>query len=290
MSRRRRQEEQVNNERWLVSYADFMTLLFAFFVVMYAISSVNEGKYKTLSHSLIAAFQSPSRTIEPIQVGVLARTKTQNPMAIDSIPRNMPLPEMIISREELMIGDLGLGSDYPPTPLDAITGRIVQDMRELIEQDLITIRRTSLWLEVELNTSILFPSASVMLIPEAEDILRQLADILKPYPNPIRVEGFTDSLPINTPVFTSNWELSAARAARVVRLFAEAGVEPARMAAVGFGEYRPIADNQTAAGRSQNRRVSLIVLAGQEDSRNLMDSAREQSRILPEAAPEVLAP
>lgn len=281
MSRRRRQEEQENQERWLVSYADFMTLLFAFFVVMYAISSVNEGKYKTLSHSLIAAFQTPSRTIEPIQVGVLARTRMQAPMAIDAMPRNMALPELVINRSELMLGEFGFSDEYPPTPLDAITGRIVQEMRPLIEQDLITIRRTSLWLEVELNTNILFPSASVLLYPEAQEILRQLADILRPYPNPIRVEGFTDSLPINTQVFASNWELSAARAARVVRLFAEEGVTPARMAAVGFGEYRPVGDNQTAEGRSQNRRVSLIVLAGDADSRNLMDSTREQARVRP---------
>lgn len=280
MSRRRRQVEQENHERWLVSYADFMTLLFAFFVVMYAISSVNEGKYKTLSHSLMAAFHTPSRTIEPIQVGVLARTRAQNPLAIDSVPRNMPLPEQIISREELILGDLEFYSEHPPTPLDAITERIVAEMRPLIAQDLITIRRTSLWLEVELNTSILFASASVELIPEAQEILRQLAEILIPYPNPIRVEGFTDSLPINTALFASNWELSAGRAARVVRLLAEAGVEPSRMAAVGFGEHRPIADNQTPAGRTQNRRVSLIVLAGHEDSRNLMDSAREQARVL----------
>lgn len=283
MSRRRKREEHKENlDRWLVSYADFMTLLFAFFVVMYAVSSVNEGKYKTLSHSLVAAFQTPSRTIEPIQVGVLARTRVQSPMAIDSIPRNMHVPELLLSQYELMLGEIGLDNEFPPTPLDVISGRIIQEMRPLIEQELITVRRTSLWLEVELNTTILFPSASVALYPEAEEVLRQLAAILRPFPNPIRVEGFTDSRPINTEVFPSNWELSAGRAARVVRLFAEEGVAPERMAVVGFGEYRPVADNRTPEGRAQNRRVSLIVLAGSQDSRHLMDRAREQARVLPE--------
>lgn len=276
MARRRRQEETENHERWLVSYADFMTLLFAFFVVMYAISSVNEGKYKTLSHSLMAAFHTPSRTIEPVQVGVLARTRDQNPLAIDSVPRNMPLPEQLISRHELESLDLDLNESAQP--LEMIAERIVQEMRPLIEADLITIRRTALWLEVELSATILFDSGSVSLVPQAKEVLEQLAEILRPFPNPIRVEGFTDTVPIHTPQFVSNWELSAARAARVVRLFEREGIEPVRMAAVGFGEHRSTGDNSTPEGRSRNRRVSLVVLAGQ-DSRQLMDGSRDRDQM-----------
>lgn len=276
MRRRRRQEEPENHERWLVSYADFMTLLFAFFVVMYAISSVNEGKYKTLSHSLVAAFQTPSRTIEPVQVGVLARTREQNPLAIDSVPRNMPLPEQLISRH--VIEELNLEQGQEESPLDVMTERIVSQMRPLIEAELITIRRTAFWLEVELNATILFNSGSVALMPEAQGVLERLAAILKPFPNPIRVEGFTDTVPIHTPQFASNWELSAARAARVVRLFEQEGVEPSRMAAIGFGEHRSIDDNSTAEGRSRNRRVSLVVLAGQ-DSRHQMDDTRDTDQL-----------
>jgi chemotaxis protein MotB len=282
MARRRKHEEHENHERWLVSYADFITLLFAFFVVMYAVSSVNEGKYRTLSHSLIAAFQTPSRSIEPIQVGELARTRDQAPLAIDSVPRNMPLPEHMIDRSQLIEGAEQGGE--ASAALDAIADRIVNDMRPLIEMNLIKVRRTSLWLEVELNTNILFASGSVALAPEAYKILRQLAEILRPFPNPIRVEGFTDNVPISTSQFGSNWELSAVRAAQVVRLFAEQGMDPARMAAVGFGEHRPVADNLTVDGRNQNRRVALVVLAGQ-DSRYLMDVARDRSEIQLPAAP-----
>lgn len=276
MARRRRQEEPENHERWLVSYADFMTLLFAFFVVMYAISSVNEGKYKTLSHSLMAAFHTPSRTIEPVQVGVLARTRDQSPLAIDTVPRNMPLPEQIISKQELEA--FGFELDEPASTLDVITERIISEMRHLIEADLITIRRTALWLEVELSTTILFGSGSIVLLAESKDILKQLAEILEPFPNPIRVEGFTDTVPISTPQFASNWELSTARAARVVRLFEQEGVDPVRMAAVGFGEHRSTGDNSTPEGRSRNRRVSLVVLAGQ-DSRHMMDDNRDRDQL-----------
>ena len=115
-------------------------------------------------------------------------------------------------------------------------------------------------MEVEIKTSILFPSGSAILQPEALPILSEIADILKDFPNPIHVEGFTDSVPINTVAFPSNWELSAGRAASVVHLFTKDGVEPRRMAAIGLGEYRPIADNATAEGRNKNRRVVLLIM------------------------------
>ena len=135
-----------------------------------------------------------------------------------------------------------------------------KSMSKLIQQDLIAVRRNDLWVEVEIKTSILFPSGSASLQHEALPILREIAKILKDFPNPIRVEGFTDSVPINTVAFPSNWELSAGRAASVVHLFTNAGVEPRRMAAIGFGEYRPVGDNSTPEGRNKNRRVVVLIL------------------------------
>lgn len=278
MARRHRQEERENHERWMVSYADFMTLLFAFFVVMYAISSINEGKYKTLSDSLLSAFHTPPRTLEPIQIGKLARTQDPTSMPIQGLPRTVVLPEQGFGQELPGHGEGGLSSLDPAAALAVISEQLVSELEPLISQDLVKVRRSELWLEVEINTSILFPSASVVLSDEAEALLRRLANVLKPYPNPIRVEGFADALPINTTQFASNWELSAARAARVVRLLGEEGVDPTRMAAVGFGEYRPVADNRTSDGRRQNRRVALVVLAG-HDSRYLMDVERNSSEI-----------
>jgi chemotaxis protein MotB len=166
-----------------------------------------------------------------------------------------------------------------------MSDQIVEQMRPLIEKDLIKVRRTEFWLEVEINTNILFPSGSKELNSQAGIILHRLAEILKPFPNPIRVEGFTDNVPINTREFASNWELSAGRAARVVRLFAEVGVEPTRMAAVGFGEFRPVTDNTTLVGRSKNRRVALVVLAG-ADSRYQMDVARDITEVKLDAPPQ----
>ncbi len=285
MARRKKTQEEANNhERWMVSYADFLTLLFAFFVVMYAVSSVNEGKYRTLSHSLIAAFHTPARTIEPIQIGELARTREQVALALDVVPRNMPLPDHMVDRVDIPTGiTINDGDVLNASPelggaLQRMTEQVVVALRPLIESELITVRRTELWMEIELSTSILFASGSGELNPQAVPVLHQIAQILKPFPNPIRVEGFTDNNPINTWLYPSNWELSAARAARVVRLFAEEGIAPERLAAVGFGEYRPVADNASAQGRSQNRRVALVVLAT-PDSRYEMDVLREESTV-----------
>jgi chemotaxis protein MotB len=139
--------------------------------------------------------------------------------------------------------------------------REVQDaMQALIDAKLVTIRRESMWLEIEINTDILFPSGSGEFSPAAEPVLDKLADVLKPFPNPIRVEGHTDDRPIKTASFPSNWELSAARSASVVHEFTKAGIDPLRLEIVGFGEYHPRQSNETAEGRNANRRVAILVL------------------------------
>jgi chemotaxis protein MotB len=119
-----------------------------------------------------------------------------------------------------------------------------------------------LWVEVEIRTDILFPSGVATLSAHATQVLEQLAATLKPFPNPIRVEGHTDNRPISTRAFPSNWELSAARAASVVHLFTQQGIDPARLAVIGLGEYRPARSNDTAEGRNANRRVLLVILSG----------------------------
>jgi chemotaxis protein MotB len=116
--------------------------------------------------------------------------------------------------------------------------------------------------EVEIRTDILFPSGVATLSPQAQQVLRQLAETLEPFPNPIRVEGHTDDRPINTAAFPSNWELSAARAASVVHLFTQAGMDPRRLAVIGLGQYRPAQSNETEQGRNINRRVLLVILSG----------------------------
>src|SRR6185437_12410168 len=139
--------------------------------------------------------------------------------------------------------------------------RQVQDaMQSLIDAKLVTVRRENMWLEIEINADILFPSGAGEFAPSAEPVLDKLAEVLKPFPNPIRVEGHTDDRPIHTAAFPSNWELSAARAASVVHLFMDHGIAPERLAVLGFGQYREVMPNTTAAGRNANRRVAVVIL------------------------------
>lgn len=258
MRRRKKQEEEENLERWLVSYADFITLLFAFFVVMYSISSVNEGKYRVLSDTLIQAFKNPPRSIQPIQAG-------------DDMAVGKPSP---LSKDK--------GAPSAAGALETLASEFKFSFQNLIDQNLINVNRGKYWVEIEINNSILYPSGSAQLSEGAIPVLDKLAEILNRYPNPLQVEGFTDNVPIQNSRFPSNWELSAARAASVVRLFQEDGVAPDRMAAIGYGEFRPVATNATPEGRTRNRRVAIVVLAD-EKARRLLDARRSAEAAAPAA-------
>jgi len=286
MARKKRVEEYQNHDRWLVSYADFITLLFAFFVVMYSISSVNEGKYRVLSDSMVAAFSDPARSLEPVQVGKLMRSPLQSDTPVD---RNKPIIELFhipLPKRE-MHKQVGKKHKNEREKADreakakaeaedkakqqenrndaaakALADSIEKDMLDLVDAGLINVRRDKRWIEVEINSSILFGSGSAALSPGAQPVLRKLAEKLAPLNNTLHVEGFTDNIPIDNFEFPSNWELSAARAASVVHLFTRLGVKPERMAAIGYAQYRPIASNDTPAGRSRNRRVVLVIMSG----------------------------
>jgi chemotaxis protein MotB len=262
VARKKPQQEHENHERWLVSYADFITLLFAFFVVMYSLSSVNEGKYRILSESLQAAFRAPTKALEPIQVGDIARSPFDIPKEFRNTPQALDISFVLESSIER---DPNWKTKQT---VKSMVKQLEKAMSSLIDEDLVSIRADELWVEVEIKTSILFPSGSAQLDSQAVPVLRRLADIIKNYPNRIHVEGFTDNVPINTRIFPSNWELSAARAATVVRIFSQDGVEPARMVAIGYGEYRPKADNSTPHGRSKNRRVVVTILADVDKANN----------------------
>ena len=266
MPRRRRQEEHVNLERWLVSYADFITLLFAFFVVMYAISSVNEGKYRVLSDTLNDVFQNQPRTLQPIQIG--EDGVAGDPSVLDSERATSGEPSPIDLQQQES-GESSGGAEQGSDNLDEIADNFERALAPMIDKDLIDVKRDDDWVEVEINSSLLYTSGSADLEDEAIPVLRQLAGILKRYPNQLQVEGFTDNLPISTYLYPSNWELSAARAAGVVSLFTRSGVKPDRMSAIGFGEHRPIESNATAEGRRKNRRVVLVIMSQQLERRTI---------------------
>jgi chemotaxis protein MotB len=269
MARKPKHEEHENHERWLVSYADFITLLFAFFVVMYSISSVNEGKYRVLSDSIVAAFRAPPKSVLPIQVGEphKAPMSPNMPLQQPSFMNLMQKPIIIDQAERLrqwrqQSEDAELKTlEQVKSEIKEISETIEKAMQPLIDKEMVTVRRNALWLEVEINNSLLFESGSASPGAEAVPVIEELAVILREFPYRIHVEGFTDNVPISTLAYPSNWELSSARAASVVHLLMKSGIDPTRMAAIGYGEYRPIADNDTAEGRNRNRRVVLVVSA-----------------------------
>lgn len=242
MARKRREEEPENHERWLVSYADFITLLFAFFVVMYAVSSVNEGKYKVLSNSLTNAFKNDTAQPggQPIAVIQGAAIMPVRPVAR---PDKLPEQKKTEQRQKMK----NVASD------------IMTALQPLVAQGKVRLLETSRGVTIEISDSILFPAGQAKLQPASVSALLAIANVLAASDFPITIEGHTDNVPIATPQFPSNWELSAMRATSVLRLFNEGGVGAERLTAIGYGETRPLETNTTLEGRARNRRVSILI-------------------------------
>lgn len=265
MIRRRQQEAEENHERWVISYADFITLLFAFFVVMYSISSVNEGKYKVLSDSLVSVFNKKASGARRLEVIDQKGGSPVDRLVPLPVPGDYPAQEDYKYTVEGLFDDAEdpAVKDGPETgevdELGKISEEIAVAFQGLISDELFNIRTTKDWIEVDIQSSVLFDSGRARLSPTARELLQRVAGVLASYENPVQVEGFTDNKPIETIRFPSNWELSGARAAAVVRLLEARNIDPKRLAAVGYGEHHPIADNETEEGRAKNRRVALIV-------------------------------
>jgi len=263
MSRRRGiKNDEENTDRWLVSYADFMTLLLAFFVVMYSISSVNLGKYRVLSDSMTTAFTPiPAKPI---------KLSSQLGISVQRAPISIGIE-----------GQVGLKAMKE-------TAVVIEDkLKDWVNKGQIAVRGNEKWLEVEINSSILFASGRTQLSDEATLILSGLAEIFKTTKNPLYVSGYTDNVPINTLQYPSNWELSAARSASVVRLMANRGIDPARLGAIGFAEYRPVAGNDSVENRQKNRRVIIRMLAGEDmfgEASPFSDVRKESKETASEAA------
>lgn len=246
MARKKLPEEHENMERWLVSYADFITLLFAFFVVMYAISSVNEGKYRVMSDSLISAFKEKPTSDKLIQMGAKepeVMQGTGKPIG-KSVPQPTPTPERQQATDRMK----------------KVAKNVLDAMQPLIRDGQVRVTQSPRGITVEINASVLFRSGEAILQPQSSEALAAVAEVLKQVDNPIQVEGHTDNIPINSPSYPSNWELSSSRAGSVVRLFTERGVPAARMVAIGYADNRPIDTNATLDGRSRNRRVNVLIL------------------------------
>ena len=241
MARRRKHEEHANHESWAIPYGDLVTLLLAFFVVMYSISQVNEGKYRVLSDSLNAAFRGTPTTVSPVQVG--------NPAASTVAAPIVQLPD-----------------EMQAMALRQLAQQTEEAMQPLIKQGLLDVVRGDGRLSIAIRSDILFASGSAAPTPDIQPVIRQLGEVLHGFPVDIKVEGHTDNVPMAGGQYPSNWELSAARAASVVHLLIAGGVTPARLAAIGYGEHRPVLPNTTADGRNSNRRVVLLVEADSREA------------------------
>lgn len=252
-------------QRWVVSYADFITLMFAFFVVMYAISSVNEEKYKQVADSLSGIFAGPEgdaeRAIEgksetdPAGIGVFRGGEENS--RVPTVKIIQPKPEN-------------------SAVLKAIGEQMEVQFKKLISSGYIAVQSNNLWVSLELGANLVYPEGGALPAITSDPVFERVAKILNQYDNPIHIEGYTDNQLISTDEFPSNWELSAARAAGVVRILELNGVKPQRMAAVGFGEYQPLADNETEDGRKVNRRIVIVVTRDRKTQRVVSAFGSEQ--------------
>jgi chemotaxis protein MotB len=239
MARRKPHEEHANHEAWAIPYGDLVTLLLAFFVVMYSISTVNEGKYRVVSDSLSAAFRGQPRAPLPVQVGETAA------------PETAPAPQA--------------AEDARDRALRQMAQLAESAVSTLIAQGLVDVQVGDGFVEIAIRSDLLFASGSAQLAVESQPVIRQLADVLGMFPNSIQVKGHTDNVPIAKGAYPSNWELSAARSASVVHMLVEGGIDPRRLAVVAYGEFRPVLPNTTPDGRNANRRVVLTILSMEPD-------------------------
>jgi len=297
MARKHQHEDHLNHEAWAIPYGDLVTLLLAFFVVMYAVSSVNEGKYRVMADAMSSAFGGAPRTITPIQLGAtqLRGSSFDRPSMQTAAAKTGPASVTPVSsvrvRQVLDLPTFGRGPQAAGTAaaaalaaamrgpggaqqqLKSLGEKIQHALAELVRQKLVTVRRGRTFLEVEIQSDILFASGAAVPSPLATATVRKLATVLRDSPNAVRVEGYTDDRPIHTAQYPSNWELSAARAASVVHVLVDEGIGAGRLAVVGFGEHQPIADNLSVAGRNANRRVLLVILAAPQGPDAVPDSA-----------------
>lgn len=272
MARRHKPEDHENLERWLVSYADFITLLFAFFVVMYAISQVNEGKYKVLSDALLQAFQSAPGPVQPQRLSTTKETQAVLPKQQSVLPTKKDDKQAVQVRKET-------------EKMKGIAKDIMKVMERLVKSGQVRVTQSARGIAIEINASVLFASGQAALEGESLKVLKAVAEVLAEVDNNIQVEGYSDNAPINSPMYPSNWELSSARASGVARLFVENGIAADRVVVLGYGENRPVDTNETSEGRARNRRVTVMILSPGHD-KIIADIPLGNEVAVPQAEPQ----
>ena len=315
-------EKPPNHERWVISYADFVTLLLATFVVMYAVSTINSSKFQEMAESFSTAFMG--RTVNIKDSGLAAASKgpfnfMPNPVHLPVISREVMVENAPPAlRQEETRGDPNKPNDQgrflprggSPTQteaqknadnareqiqgLDEAFQQLSNSLAGLIRKGQVNVSLQSLGIVIDVNETLLFHSGKADLTPDALSLIDQIAKILVDLHYQIQVNGFTDNVPIHNAQFDSNWDLSATRAISVVKRFVAAGIDPTLLVGAGFGEYHPIQPNNTLEGKAANRRVSIVVvspLAGLDPARSrLVGSGEASPDSAPPGAPPTAAP
>jgi len=244
---RRNRRRQDSHDRWLVSYADFITLLLAFFVVLYAASKADQKKQVQVSQAIDSAFRS---------LGIFANSRRlENGANSSANGVDKPVIPMNVVMGEDVLSPVRVQED-----LNQIRRDLEQKLSNQIAQHTVSVQMGRDGLVISLREAGFFDSGSATPRPETLATLRQVAASLEHSPYELRIEGHTDNVPIHNQEFDSNWELSSARATRIARLFVDLkAIAPERLSAAGYAEFHPVASNETTEGRSENRRVDLVV-------------------------------
>jgi len=271
LRKRRHSVEHDNVHRWLVSYADYMTLLFALFVVLYAMAMVNEKPFESITESVGRVFQAneeqPKNRGHGDDILEVNTSKTNKNLFGNGILEEAG-PQLLEGEQTLSnISDSQVG-----TNLTSLENELHAALYELVESGFAQLQVDGDWLEIELNSGLLFPSGSSSATNSATSILSVIYSVIGEVGNFVRVRGYTDNQAINTEIFSSNWELSVYRATSILRVLEELGMNPARMAIEGYGQFYPTADNTTAQGRAKNRKVVVAISKYGLEKSNLLNT------------------
>ncbi len=254
-NRHKKAPDKENNERWLLTYSDLITLLMIFFVIMYAMSSINVQKFMTLTQSLNAALD-PNNKIPLQNLATSGLTTAANPTTGDHSTGYSSTPIKITKQEKQQIQTM-MNENIR---FSNLYKRLQNYVKSNGLNNSVSLYNQTRGIQITLKDVVLFQTGQDTLLPGAQQILKGLVPFLQSVTNPIVVEGYTDNVPIDTPQFPSNWELSTGRAVNVVHFLISNAIDPNRLSAEGFGQYHPVAPNTTPANRAMNRRVNIVIL------------------------------
>jgi chemotaxis protein MotB len=271
--KRRHTVEHDNVHRWLVSYADYMTLMFALFVVLYAMAMVNEKPFESITESFGRVFQSTDDKTKNRGHGeslLMVNTSKTNKKLYGNGILDVAGPEVVDNEKSLSnISDSQVGNN-----LSSLEEELHTALYDLVESGFAQLKIDGDWLEIELNSGLLFPSGSSSATLSAEAILLAIYDVIGQATNFIRIRGYTDNQAINNEIYSSNWELSVFRATAVLRVLETLGLNPARMAIEGYGQYYPSENNLTEQGRAKNRKVVIAISKYGLEKSNLLKTPK----------------